>query len=107
MRRRYVYRLNAMDEVESFEVTSDYQATPERAPLFTDRFMEGHTTADGVDIGSRNKRREYMNSRGLVEAQDCEGMWQKAAREREQRSRGSPEQVREAIARAYYQHRKP
>lgn len=107
-RIRTVYRSDpSTGEVLKFDVSDDYQRHAERAPLFTDRFMEGHTTVDGVDIGSRNKRREYMNSRGLVETADCKGVWEKAAREREQLAKGNPGAVREALARAYYQHRKP
>lgn len=107
-RTRTVYRSDpSTGEVFKFVVSDDYQRHEERVPLVTDRFMEGHRTADGIDIGSRTKRREYMNSRGLVETSDCEGMWQRAAREREQRAQGNRTEVREAIARAYYQHRKP
>jgi hypothetical protein len=107
-RTRTVYRSDpSTGEVFKFDVSEDYQRHAERVPLVTDRFMEGHTTADGIDIGSRVKRREYMNSRGLVETADCEGMWQKAARERAARGQGNPTEVREAIARAHHQLRKP
>jgi hypothetical protein len=108
MRRRYVYRPNAQGEVDAVEVTPDYQCHEERAPLFTDRFMEGHATVDGVDIGSRTKRREYMSSRGLADASDFTGEWARAEAERSrQRTGGAPEAVRDAIARVWHQHRRP
>lgn len=108
MRRRYVYRQNEQGEVEALEVTPDYQRHEERVPLVTDRFMEGHATADGVDIGSRTKRREYMRSRGLADADDFKGEWARAEQKRAQRrTEGNPQAVREAVLRTWHQLRRP
>lgn len=74
-RRTWTYTAGGRPLPEPVEVTPG--AEPEgfnlaegRQPLFTDRFMEGHTTVDGVDIGSRRKRADYMRARGLADASD-------------------------------------
>ena len=40
------------------------------APIMVDRFMEGAHTVEGVDIGSRRKREEYMRRTGTAPADD-------------------------------------
>lgn len=105
MRRRFVYRNNPdTGQVESFEVGADYQAVAERAPLFTDRFMEGHQAQDGTDIGSRAKRRDYMRANNLADYSDFEGVREKAAKERaaffDPNAKHDTQARREAIARA-------
>jgi hypothetical protein len=104
MRRRYVYRLNAMGDVEAREVTPDYQRHDERVPLYTDLFMNGHTAIDGTDIGSRPKRREYMNSRGLADASDFTNYWAKCRSEREAIRSGANQdngQIRSSLERSW------
>jgi hypothetical protein len=47
---------------------SNYHAKP---MVFTDRYMEGLVTYDTKeDIGTRRKRKEYMERHGLVDPQD-------------------------------------
>lgn len=105
MRRRYVYRHNPeTGQVESFEVGGDYEV-PQRLPVFTDRHMEGIRATDGTDISSRQKRNEWMKRNNFVDVSDCQGMWAKAAKEREAISQGKHDRAarREAIGRAIHQ----
>lgn len=88
-RTRYVYRdTNPVDPVTGLPsgvpVGEDYQPPgAERAPLFTDRFMEGQRAQDGTDIGSKAKRRQYMQAMGVADASDFTEHWKKAAATRE------------------------
>lgn len=52
--------------------------------LAGDRHYEGLRAPDGTDISSRTKHREYMKRTGLTTADDFKGVWQKAAKEREE-----------------------
>lgn len=87
-RRTWTYTLGGRPLPEPLEVTpgaepEGYNASAERMPVFTDRYMEGVTSPiDGADIGSRAKRREYMQQRGLVDADDYRGEWAKAREQR-------------------------
>ena len=40
------------------------------APVMVDRFMENVRTTDGIDIGSRGKRRDYMRAAGVADCSD-------------------------------------
>jgi hypothetical protein len=40
------------------------------APVMVDRFMEGASSIDGVDLGSRAKRKEYMRRTGVADSSD-------------------------------------
>lgn len=40
------------------------------APIMVDRFMEGAVSTEGVDIGSRRKRKDYMRATGSTDASD-------------------------------------
>lgn len=40
------------------------------APIMVDRFMEGAVSTDGVDIGSRRKRSDYMRATGSTDKSD-------------------------------------
>lgn len=106
-RRRYVYRRNPdTGQVESVEVGEDYvQPDSERVPVTTDRYMEGIRATDGTDISSRQKRNEWMKRNNFVDVSDCQGMWAKAAKEREAISQGKHDKAarREAIGRAIHQ----
>jgi hypothetical protein len=106
--KRWVYRTNEEGKVEVIEVSSDYEAYDARQPVFTDRYMEGVSTVDGVDISSRTKRREYMKSEGLVDADDFKNTWAKAKDEREKFFRGEKKdpRLKEAIRRAFEQPRR-
>lgn len=103
MRRRWVYRTNPeTGQVQAVEVGQDYTSAEERAPLFTDRYMEGDRAQDGTDISSRAKRREYMHVRGLADVSDFTGTWEAAEKRRADFYAGKhdTQQRREAIARA-------
>lgn len=79
----------------------------ERMPVFTDRYMEGVKALDGTDISSRSKRREYMKSRNLADADDFKGVWAKAKAEREAfytpGAGHDKQRRRDALERAYYE----
>lgn len=79
------------------------------ADIMVDRFMEGQTTADGVDISSRAKRRAYMQAHGVADYDDFKEVRAKARAEKEARRRGEfkPDpQLRETIGRALYREKK-
>lgn len=69
----------------------------ERVPVLTDRYMEGVRSTDGVDIGSRSKRRDYMQANGLVDSSDLKGEFERAAKERYEKRTGTHEPTRRAI----------
>ncbi|RKH09003.1 hypothetical protein D7X74_30435 [Corallococcus sp. CA047B] len=105
MRRRFVYRTNPeTGQVESHEVSADYQSVEARAPLFTDRFMEGAQAQDGTDISSRTKRRDYMRAHNLADTSDFTGTLEAATKERarfyDADSKHDTQARREAVARA-------
>lgn len=84
-RRRYIYRPDpSTGELVPIEVSQDFQRFEERVPVTTDLYMDGVKATDGADIGSRKKRREYMNINQLADADDYKGVWAKAAKERAQ-----------------------
>ncbi|WFG54186.1 hypothetical protein Mx9_p79 [Myxococcus phage Mx9] len=102
-RRRFVYRPNPeTGRVEAVEVTPDYQSVEERQPVYTDRYMEGDRATDGTDIGSRTKRRAYMQANGLADADDFKGVWDKAEKQRADffQGRHDTQARRQDIARA-------
>jgi hypothetical protein len=106
VRRRYVYRPNpGTGEVEAIEVGEEYATTEVRPPVYTDRHMEGVRATDGTDIGSRQKRNEWMRRNNLVDVDDCKGVWAKAAKEREALAQGRHDTAarREAVGRAVYE----
>lgn len=75
----------------------DYVAAepdPTRVPVVSDRYMEGARATDGTDIGSRPKRREYMNREGLADASDYARSLSPEAKERK-RSEADRQQLRE------------
>lgn len=82
-RRRYAYTRGGVPLPEPVEVPDDFQSAAERMPIFGDGYMDGtRSPLDGADIGSRTKRREYMKLRGLADASDYSGTWEKAAQHR-------------------------
>jgi hypothetical protein len=79
VRLRCVYRPNHPEANERGMVWLPYDrlheyAPPEEtqtqmaihAPILVDRYMEGTRTVEGIDIGSRRKRREYMKQTGVA-----------------------------------------
>lgn len=82
-----------------------------RVPVVTDRYMEGVRALDGVDIGSRRKRRDYMRARDLVDFDDLKGVNERAAKERAERLAGTHEgdkrERREALERAWHKLYRP
>ena len=51
----------------------DLEAIPQepgRTMVLTDLYMDGQATVEGIDIGSRRKRREYMKRTGSLDASD-------------------------------------
>jgi hypothetical protein len=95
--------------------TGDLRDTPpawtetdsQRVPVVTDRYMEGVCATDGVDIGSRRKRRAYMRENGLVDHDDCKGMFAEARKERLKIRAGDHDhrERREQLGRALYEAR--
>lgn len=105
-RRRWLYTVGGRPLETPVEVSEDYvPPDSDRAPVFTDRYMEGARATDGTDIGSRQKRRAYMQAHGLADADDYKGVWAKAAEQRAAfyGGRHDTEARREAIARALIQ----
>ena len=105
-RRRFIYRKNEeTGEVESIEVSPDFQTVEARTPNYTDSFMDGARATDGTDIGSRAKRRAYMKANNLADSSDYRETWARAAKEREAAYSGNYDRDsrREAIQRAIHQ----
>jgi hypothetical protein len=88
-RRRFVYTRGGQPLPEPVEVTDGFVGGDSRMPVFTDRYMEGDRATDGTDIGSRTKRRAYMQAHGLADASDYTQAWEKARMEREAQYRGT------------------
>ncbi len=107
-RRRWVYTQGGQPLPEPIEVSSDWSADPKRCDVVTDLYMDGVRSVEGVDIGSRRKRREYMHANGLADADDFRGVWAKAEKQREAIRTGtdSDPSRREAVGRAIYEHSK-
>ena len=102
-RGRYVW-----DEAQGRLVNADEYTPPPSAlsaPVMVDRFMEGVCTTEGIDIGSRRKRREYMKTNNLADADDFKGVWKKAQEDRLRRRAGDFDhhERREAIGRALHE----
>lgn len=51
--------------------------------LAGDRHYDGLRAPDGADISTRSKHREYMKSRGLADAGDFSGVWDRADKDRQ------------------------
>lgn len=81
-RGRWIY------DTQGNAISADEYVTPEEArnaPICVDRFMEGASTIDGVDIGSRRKRKEYMRRNGVADSSDVSSKWVQGRREEKQR----------------------
>lgn len=100
-RRRYAYTLGGRPLSEPVEVTEDFQATSDRQPLFSDRFMDGDKAPDGTDIGSRSKRKAWMSATGSADASDFSSdFYARRQQERAQPIPGLREALRSAIYRS-------
>lgn len=106
MRRRYVYRRNPdTGELESVEVSADWEDAP-RQPLRVDvSYLDGARATDGTDISSLKKRREYFKANNLADTSDFSQHWEKAAKARADYLEGKTRnpRLREAIGRTAYQ----
>lgn len=111
MKRLFVYRPGhpAANERGFVELGAEDIHVDARVSVMSDLYMDGVRATDGVDIGSRKKRRAYMKAMGLADADDFKNEWADAAKERERFFRGESDrgERREAIAQAIYQGRKP
>lgn len=66
-------------------VPADEYRAPEsegRVEIMAGRFYENTCTTDGVDIGSRAKRKRYMAEHGLADSSDYKNHWQEAPKRR-------------------------
>jgi len=79
----------------------EYVAPHENRPLMvmTDRFMEGAVATDGADIGSRQKRRAYMQANGLADRDDFSAEYRNRVKRdfERQQDRERHEAIRQAI----------
>ena len=66
------------------------------APIMVDRFMDGAQATDGTDIGSRTKRREYMQREGATDKSDYGPGW--GEKKRAERERAASESTRRTVA---------
>jgi hypothetical protein len=101
-RRRWLYTQGGTPLPEPIEVTAEWTDAPTAHAPVTDLYMDGVRATDGTDIGSRAKRREYMQRNNLADADDFKSTWEHAAKERERERREGPKDParREALVRA-------
>jgi hypothetical protein len=98
-KRRFLYTMGGEPLPEPIEVGADFQATPERNGnlIQCDRFMDGDRAPDGTDIGSRQKRRDWMKATGSADYSDFTNHLQRAAAERAAPPKGVRESMRAAV----------
>lgn len=104
-RRRWVYTQGGEPLPAPVEVDQDWSNAPPRAQTATEELIYGGLSADGADISSRRKHREYMRANGLTTADDYTQTWARAQKERENIRQGGDfdtRERREAIGRAVY-----
>ncbi len=101
-RRRWVYTQGGEPLPAPVEVGADFQTTRGLQAPVTDLYMDGVRASDGTDIGSRAKRRAYMDAHQLADVSDFKETWQREAKETERRKSGEADipQRRQAILRA-------
>lgn len=56
-----------------------------RVPVFSDLYMDGVRAPDGTDIGSREKRRAFMQANGVVDAGDYGPGYHERVRKQQER----------------------
>lgn len=105
-RGRFVWnpKTRTMEPISAGWVNPD----SDRVPVYTDLYMAGTVTYDTKeDIGTRKKRKAYMERHGLVDPQDTVKMKAKIREEWGQTLRGENPKVlkecRETFARNLYQ----
>lgn len=77
-RRRYTYTEQGQPLPEPVEVPADWIGHGRYVGRLSDLFMDGDTAPDGTDIGSRQKRREWMRAAGVADVSDYTEAWAKA-----------------------------
>jgi hypothetical protein len=105
MRTRYLYTQNGVPLEQPIEVGADWrQPDSGRTLVVTDLYMDGVRATDGTDIGSRKKRRAYMQANNLADADDFKNTWAKAEQERQALTSGrwGVEERREDLRRAMH-----
>lgn len=90
---------------------SDYVPEPRAidGTIMCDRFMEGAHTPTGEDIGSRQKRKRYMEENGVADYDDFKGAREARAKEQAAKARGEfkpDKHLRDLIGRELYKQRK-
>jgi hypothetical protein len=109
-RRRYLYTQQGQPIPGGpIEITEDWREPPSTSVgIMSGRFYENTGTIDGVDIGSRTKRNNYMRQNGLTDTSDYRGEWKQAEKTRETIRTGEYDRKarRETLARALYTHPK-
>lgn len=107
-RGRWVWDAQAGRLVRADEYVPPVMAL--EAPVIADRIHEGTVFHDGErvrDLGSRQKRREFLRETGLAEASDFSPAYrEKAGRERERAVERRIDESTEAAARRLYNQRK-
>ena len=76
------------------------QEEARNAPIMVDRFMEGSVSTEGIDIGSRTKRKDYMRVMGVTDKSDYKPDW--GERVRAEQERAVSKSTRETVARIAY-----
>ena len=91
------------------EVTGESRSSAAVNGPVTDLYMDGQRAADGTDIGSRKKRRAYMQAHQLADFSDFTQTFERAAKHREAVADGSADtgERREAVRRALEQPHPP
>ena len=88
-------------------MSGDYEPPHDaRAPLFTDRYLEGERAPDGTDISTRRRRDEYMKREGLAMASDYRNHLREAKERRAEFFRGNTgqtKQITETVGRLAHQ----
>jgi hypothetical protein len=98
-RRRYVQIDGVLHEVGD-DYVGDARDAKQR--IVNDRHYDGQRATDGTDISTRAKHRAYMKVNDLTTMDDFKGVWQKAAKERDQIRTGSDTQRRANVERALH-----
>lgn len=84
-RGRWIWDPKLQKLVRPWEYDAGNTEEARTAPVMMDRFYENTATAEGVDIGSRRKHREYMHRNGLTTSSDYDskgGEWDRAEKKR-------------------------
>jgi hypothetical protein len=89
------------------EVSTNYvpETSPDSGILWGDRHYDGLRTAEGVDISTRTKHREYMRAKGVTHSSDFKEEWTSARKQRDDffTTGGDHKARREAVARALHE----